>query len=614
MDGGYVVAMGIGVGGTSGTPESTVPELVEIRVHGVGDHDYFSALGLPAAEQLNSWTFVASPPPIPLHRLRIVNWSRSNRQYTRGVMWYAAFPFTLVNVAGRMSPSGPQQSALLSSLVALAGVLLTLAQLTWIVVLAETVLRYVPLAANGPLLSTAVVLFATAALGGWLVARQRRLPEDNGASPLLLWVHFVPLVAFGLLLAWYRPAQLPYREWPSTSTPAATLGAGTEHVERLDAMGAWVLLSTVLVMIVAAVLLCPYWFGSRHRRPERAPMAIAGGLLVLSIVLLHATTALVRMALEAVLGYLDSLFGPAKVHALGYADRALMAYDDPALVVDNRLDLYPLLGFMLMLGLLLAAAAWTLSSRVPSLGGLFSGPVERAKWWPQLLASVPFLLPRALPAGALIAAPLSTLIIVNAEAHEDSFWFSLGTVLLHVAAAAVLLTAVLGQLSRVREVMGKVADMAGFWPVRDHPLAGVSYRMPVIAGIGAEIERYRASDVVLVGHSQGAVLCAWLVSGHGANGVGPRVHLVTSGAPLKSVYATLFPAYFGEEFFTDVAHSVASWKNFWRATDPIGTPVPAADNEELPDPRPGQPLMGHHNYWADEAQQAYIASRRPALS
>jgi hypothetical protein len=77
---------------------------LEVRVHGIGDHSTFSALGRPKYKELvDSRVWSGQVPQLPAHPLRLVNWSRANRKITRHLGWYLAFPFTLP----RCAPAAP---------------------------------------------------------------------------------------------------------------------------------------------------------------------------------------------------------------------------------------------------------------------------------------------------------------------------------------------------------------------------------------------------------------------------------------------------------------------------------------------------------------------------
>lgn len=165
-------------------------------------------------------------------------------------------------------------------------------------------------------------------------------------------------------------------------------------------------------------------------------------------------------------------------------------------------------------------------------------------------------------------------------------------------------------LRSVRSALGTMADVAGFWPVVWHPLAGISYRGDVVAGIRSTLDREASAAVALVGHSQGSVLCAWLAYCRGP-AARPMVHLVTCGSPLRSLYATFFPAHFGDAFFETVRRNVGSWSNFWRHTDPIATELPGLDprgNVELADATDG-PLHGHGDYWIEPRLTRHITDQ-----
>src|SRR5919199_1253510 len=90
------------------TDETNAPSVpgTEIRVHGLGDHAPFSALGKPGFEEKRkSQVLICEPPQLPRHKLLLIAWSRANRKLTRTVPWYLLFPFTLINVASYMGPS-----------------------------------------------------------------------------------------------------------------------------------------------------------------------------------------------------------------------------------------------------------------------------------------------------------------------------------------------------------------------------------------------------------------------------------------------------------------------------------------------------------------------------
>lgn len=597
---------------TGRRPPSTGP-FTEIRVQGVGDHGYLSALGRPRVRQFNSWMETADAPAIPLHRLRIVNWSRSNRRNT-GFLWYLAFPFTLVNVAGRMNGGGGADTGgqLLRACVSLVGLVLTVSQLAWLVVLGETLLRHLPPEVSGPTVGRATAIVAVVALAGWLLYRWKAVisrqddPRPAGAlqaaNARRAFTHLGLIAGAGLTIAWLRPAQWVYGGWPSVPTPLSASTSGpVPTVERLDAMALWIALSTGVAVLAATLLLVRYWLARPEDRRNRAPESAAGVLLVGAVLLLHSVTSLLRLVLDNVLVYITGLFGAPGADGAApgrnTSHAILLAYDSTAEAGDSRLDLFPFLALIVVVAAALATAVVLFFARV-GLSPLWGTPVDRARWLHDLIGCAPTLVPRIIPVAGLVGAAGITAAVALGEGRLGGPWLALAILALHVAGAAVILVLLLGQLAPVRSVLGKAADIAGFWPIRDHPLAGVSYRDAVVAGIRAETRRADVGQVVLVAHSQGSVICAWLLAHSPASDVG-RPLLITAGSPLASLYSAFFPAYFNVDLYQRVSSSTPDrgWVNLWRDTDPIGTALLGADNRQVADPDPDGRLRGHSDYW-----------------
>lgn len=568
----------------------------EIRVHGIGDHEYYTSLGLPVEKRLNAWVQVAAPPPLPEHRLRIVNWSRSRRQKT-GFLWYLAFPFTLANVAGRMEPvgAGAPAVATLRAMVGVIGVVLTLSQLAWLIVLGETVLRYLSLPS---FVLRIVPLIAAALLVAWLAFRYRtvvRVQSGHNRGSAVPVMHAAFVVVGGIALSLAPPAQLIHAGWPSAALPTGP--------PRLDAMALWIAASTVAGFAAAFVLSALGRGSPGAREKVRGPLAAAGVLLAVAVPLMHSVTALVRMVLDNLLGYVTGLFGWVRVPQP--LSGILLPYDNPDDPGDSRLDLFPFLALIAAAAALVAIAVVLASGAGPGLPPLGHGKAERGRWWHAVCAQAPQLVPRILPLALVLALAAMTAAIVLGEGRLGGPWLALAILVLQAAGAVVVLVLLLGQLRPLREVLGKIADVAGFWPVLDHPLAGSSYRDAAVDGISNLVNRHARGQVVLVAHSQGSVLCAWLVARTSVDGVRP--HLVTAGSPVHSVYARFFPATFTPELLADAVAGSRSWRNYWRATDPIGFPIPGIANSELPDPRPDGLVRGHSDYWTEPDIVQHVA-------
>ncbi|WP_026548791.1 hypothetical protein, partial [Arthrobacter sp. Br18] len=289
-------------------PPADESAFLELRVHGIGEVEYLNSLSTPRVTRINQWVEVAEAPILPRHRLRLINWSRSNRKRT-GFLWYLAFPFTLANLAGRMTDGREGRTGRAWWVVQLGSLVLTLSSLAWLVVLLETVVVHLPLpavAAAGrlvPLVATAVLLALLA--GKWfLVIRRQRGTSHRG--PVTILVHGAVIISGGAALAWRPPSEFAYSGWPSSE--------GADGA-RLDAMALWIAASLAVVLTLPLVSIALHAAGGRHSRRPLVPAAGASGLLIAALLLMHSVYALVRLVLDNLLGYLVRLFDLAPVGA-----------------------------------------------------------------------------------------------------------------------------------------------------------------------------------------------------------------------------------------------------------------------------------------------------------
>jgi hypothetical protein len=587
---------------TVDSPAGSTPA-VEVRVHGIGDHDDMSALGSPTVVLPGNRVVVATPPTIPAHPMRLVNWSRTSRGASRGLLWYLAFPFTLVNTVGNMGPAG-QGGRWLRAATSVVSVLLSIAAAMWLIVIVETVLKVVPLPGSGAWAGPATASLVPIGIAIWMVVRARTHAPVRARA----WVHAAALVVAGVVAVWL-PAQRAFSGWPSILTPVR--GSSGVVVERLDATTVIVIATTALTVLLSAGVMFV-----RRYVPDpvvRSSLAMASLLLVMAMALMHTISSLLRMAV----GWLSYWVSPLRgddPRVLNYEERALMPYQSDVGPAAPRLDLIPLYGLGAVISLAIVARLvfryWP--------GG--PGPIPardetnapRARWVHDLVTSAPALLGPVCVGSAVVGLAVTGVLTVAVDELMTGWRGYVVVRLIHVLTATVVLVVLLRAVPRVRATMSLVADLAGFWPVEYHPLAGVSYREATLGGISAAIAQSGAKRAVLVGHSQGSVLCAWWVR-HRSSGQQAKVDLVTCGSPLASLYARFFPRHIDADFFTQTRDGARTWRNFWRDTDPIATALPIAHNTQLTDPRDGGRVQAHGNYWTDPDQTTWIAGRVAGL-
>jgi hypothetical protein len=188
-------------------------------------------------------------------------------------------------------------------------------------------------------------------------------------------------------------------------------------------------------------------------------------------------------------------------------------------------------------------------------------------------------------------------------------------------------------------VVGNIWDVLTFWPRRFHPFAAPCSAERAVPELRERI-RYVLRDsteadrgqLVVVAHSQGTVLAAAAIASLPHDEGEPT--LVTFGCPLGTLFAPTWPSYI-PPLTAQLAQRVGRrpnypWVNFWRITDPIGGPVPSADNVHLTEPqapdvgdfdeirrRPPRerPLRwgtqgGHSSYLTEDTVRDAIAGRR----
>ena len=199
---------------------------------------------------------------------------------------------------------------------------------------------------------------------------------------------------------------------------------------------------------------------------------------------------------------------------------------------------------------------------------------------------------------------------------------------LGVSLAGLVLPALMGFLYAAwndpakRRTIGVLWDVGTFWPRSYHPLSPPCYSERAVPDLQRRMWwlHDNGGRVVLIGHSQGAVLTTAALVQPGCRPDGDHPSLITFGSPVVKLYGWGFPGYITPDLLADLEPDgpgrVDEWRNQFYLTDPIGGPVAAKlsekagkrVDEDLLDPAhcwylygqaPPAPT-GHSGYWADQ--------------
>lgn len=620
-----------------------MPEVVELRVHGVGGGSPESLLGVDGADTVR----VAGEGPTGFWARRSQRsvegywWGRLTSAPLLQPLWIVLLPFTLLNVAGWMHQPLDERTEPTRSwwavrwLLVVVGYLLTAVYAAWSGALAIDILliqwrlggRWGYGAATTVMLAAAVAVAVV-----FLVARhvqagfeERRPPQgvvdataDMVASPddapwarfagerdltsPSFWMHGPgtrrmlaahSLVALVVLLA--PCLRAVWRLSAGTARGVGPLG--------YDVVVAWLLRATVvaLVALVALVLVERVVFErARRRAPERYELTARSGFRTCAQAV--AATFAVGLAVGGFSG-IERLLR-ARVGAPESANRDLdvafgVAAIVLALVVAWRLVVHvrrkarirrelsaaagrqPLTGGRRVSGAMLNRVAWarSLSDVLRNIDLVLSVPSLCF-----LAAAVVAMSPEAagVPWGDEVAALGGTIILV-----------SMSTILLFLWRE--------GRRSGVRRQVGMIWDVLTFWPRRTHPWAIRPYSERAVPELQERLCRHLSAGryVVVSAHSQGTVLAVAALAQLVAidPDVAGRVALVTYGSPVAQLYQRFFPALFHLPLTLGLHRRLArgeissgmAWRNFYRATDYVGKALftdtgLAAVDRELDDP------------------------------
>lgn len=614
---------------------------VELRVHGVGGPQARKMLGCLNEEDLVTMPPLSFPDPNPNtpDRLPVDGESRFARPaddatteayewggLTTGswkkALWILYLPFTIINAAGWAHRAAPEPD----------GRLQTTRQL------------HVTLVHAVALLATATYVLWIGYLLLDLVAVRwrnhvRASSEFNpgiGEDAVIAWLPVVaPVVFVGLLAALVFAPIRPGRfeevgGADATRWPPVPRISDPNFFARRDAHRNRYLGHTVFGGLVAVGVFIQYAAGVHRLGALLFVLAGLQGIVLLALIVTDTVGRLRHSPIKAFPTYEESAIGVwqggrrlpvGSAFAVGGTAMAHAAFAATAAFVVPLLADWPDKDRASVIDVgpqLLASDVLMSTLLLFVLGVVVTAIVVRSRGDDEVQQGVVVKLARrANFLGLLlllaVVIPVTAYVFLNAR-HQDlteNWWTELlrwydcyprdeGSLVRRAGAFVLLLIppAFFGILrgahdSGLARVVGNIWDVLTFWPRRFHPMAAPPSAERAVPELRRRVEwalRKDGAAVLLVGHSQGSVLTAAAVTS-ATIGDGKTVYLVTFGSPLSSLYAPAWPSYL-PPLLVDLRAGTgagARWKNYWRATDPVGGAVDMATNEPRVDPRCPQP-------------------------
>jgi hypothetical protein len=489
------------------------------------------------------------------------------------------------------------------------------------------VLWWIAVGAGGVAMAGAVAYLVSDALG-YLLAR---------APVVLLIAGVAGLVSAGLF-AWLQPS--------GPAGPAASLPG-------MAGVVGWTVLAIAVALTLALVSMILGLRGSRGTLTGGPFVTLAMGFVLLNAVLLGVGI------------WVAHLVGPVTSDAAAAAGaRAIYV---PYLITSGiPLVAWAALAAVVVFGLVEVGRWWRVR-QLPSamhdayrdqarafvddqLGApqiWYQSALEPDQKWERKVARTQFMARVPLDAswllwGMILAQVTVTLCVWQFHVQPPVVIRNIG-----LSVAGLILPALMGFLYSAwsdptkRRTVCVVWDVGTFWPRSYHPLSPPCYCERAVPELQRRMWwlRDHGGRVMLVAHSQGAMLATAALVQPDCRAHDDRPSLITFGSPVVKLYAWGFPAYVTRSLLTALAPGgpggVEDWRNYFYPTDPIGGAVarclspadsPRVD-QDLLDPEEcwyvyGQPEpapQGHSGYWADprvwaDADQMAASEQRIAVS
>ncbi|HSJ44784.1 MAG TPA: hypothetical protein VK923_08905 [Euzebyales bacterium] len=602
-----------------------MPEVVELRVHGVGGGSPESLLGVEERETVR----VAGEGPTGFWARRSQRsvegywWGRLTSAPLLQPLWIVLLPFTLLNVAGWMHQPLDERTTPTRSwwavrwvLMAL-GYLLTAVYAAWSGVLVIDLLLIewrlggrwgystAGLAAVAAVVALGIVFLVARHVQGGFEDRQpppgvvdateelREAPTDDPralfagerdlAAPSF-WMHGSSartmllthtLVAAAVLLA-------PCVRAVVQMATGVAAGLGTLGY---DVVVAWLLRAVVVGLVVLAVLTVVervVFERAKRRAPDRYVMTRRSGFRVC------AQAVAVAFAVALAVGGFSGIerLLRARIAAPESANRDLdVAFGVAAivfsLVVVWRLVVHARRKAQIRAELLTAATQRADDDGRRQVSAAMLNRVAWARSLSEVLRNIDLVL--SIPALCFLAAAVVAITGVTGSVPWGNEVAALGGTIILVSMSTILVFLWReGRRTGVRRQVGMIWDVLTFWPRRTHPWAIRPYSERAVPELQERLCHHLGRDryVILSAHSQGTVLAVAALAqlmGIESTAAG-RVALVTYGSPVAQLYQRFFPAYFHLPLTFDLygqlcdgeISSDMAWRNFFRATDYVG--------------------------------------------
>lgn len=628
-----------------------MPDVVELRVHGVGGGSAESLLGVAAHETVR----VSGEGPTGFWARRSQRsvegywWGRLTSAAMLQPLWIILLPFTMLNLAGWMHQPAADRDRPARPWWAVRGALWLLGYLLTMVYAAWSGLLFIDLALlqwwlDGRVtyralgFASAVVLLVFGVLYGVArhvqrgfegkqppsrivlgsqdaddtadhLAQARRFAGERDLAAPSFWSHqrgaglLLGTHSVVALLVWMVPVGFAaVRLWSGTSASAMGLG--------YEAMVSWLLRATMLLLVALLVLTVlerrdvdrAAGRGTAASPPMRSGFRFCGQAVAatfgvaLAIGAFSGIERLLRHRIPEVgapYQALDVAFGMAAVVFVGMLLWRLGAHAVTQRTIVTDLPT----GDVATDGHVEDGVPRQISSAMrhrEAWGRSFSDALRNI----DLVLSVPAL------CFLLAGAPATIGLAVDQPALVKVADLG-GSIVLLGASAILPLLWWEGRRASTRRRVGMLWDVLTFWPRRIHPWGIRPYAERAVPELQHRLCRHLRQGrlVVLSAHSQGTVIALAALAQFMAidPAVLRRIALVTYGSPIVQLYARFFPAYFHRSLLVDVrAHLFddgltphAGWRNFYRETDYVGKALfadaPSIDADQLLDDPAAQP-------------------------